>query len=62
MSWMSDGLEMKTNTGGGIGKAFSRMFSGESIFQKTYTATKNGDFITFDVSKGKIIAKKLHSC
>ena len=37
MSWMSDGLEMKTNTGGGIGKAFSRMFSGESIFQKTYT-------------------------
>jgi predicted RNA-binding protein associated with RNAse of E/G family len=45
MSWMSDGLEMKTNAGGGIGKAFSRMFSGESIFQNTYTATKDGDFI-----------------
>ena len=69
MSWMSDGLEMKTNAGGGIGKAFSRMFSGESIFQNTYTATKDGDFIAFassfpgeiiafDVSKGTIIAQK----
>ena len=69
MSWMSDGLEMKTNAGGGIGKAFSRMFSGESIFQNTYTATKDGDFIAFassfpgqimafDVSKGSIIAQK----
>ena len=47
MSWMSEGLEMKTNAGGGIGKAFSRMFSGESIFQNTYTATKDGDFIAF---------------
>ena len=69
MSWMSDGLEMKTNAGGGIGKAFSRMFSGESIFQNTYTASKDGDFIAFassfpgeilafDVSKGTIIAQK----
>lgn len=69
MSWMSDGLEMKTNAGGGIGKAFSRMFSGESIFQNTYTASKDGDFIafassfpgeilTFDVSEGTIIAQK----
>lgn len=69
MSWMSDGLEMKTNAGGGIGKAFSRMFSGESIFQNTYTASKDGDFIAFassfpgeilafDVSEGTIIAQK----
>ena len=69
MSWMSEGLEMKTNAGGGIGKAFSRMFSGESIFQNTYTATKDGDFIAFassfpgeilafDVSEGTIIAQK----
>ena len=69
MSWMSNGLEMKTNAGGGIGKAFSRMFSGESIFQNTYTASKDGDFIAFassfpgeilafDVSEGTIIAQK----
>lgn len=69
MSWMSDGLEMKTNAGGGIGKAFSRMFSGESIFQNTYTANKDGEFIAFassfpgqimafDVSNGAIIAQK----
>lgn len=69
MSWMSEGLEMKTNAGGGIGKAFSRMFSGESIFQNTYTATKDGDYIAFassfpgeilafDISQGSIIAQK----
>ena len=37
MSWMSPNLEMQTS-GGGIGKAFGRMFSGESIFQNIYTA------------------------
>lgn len=69
MSWMSEGLEMKTNAGGSIGKAFSRMFSGESIFQNTYTATKDGDYIAFassfpgeilafDISQGSIIAQK----
>lgn len=33
MSWMSPNMEMSTNAGGGIGKAFGRMFSGESMFQ-----------------------------
>ena len=41
MSWMSPNMSMRTNAGG-IGKAFGRMFSGESIFQNTYTA-ENGD-------------------
>lgn len=37
MAWMSPNMEMKT-TGGGIGKMFSRSFSGESMFQNVYTA------------------------
>jgi len=37
MSWMSTNMEMSTNAGGSIGKAFGRMFSGESMFQNVYT-------------------------
>ncbi len=37
MSWMSPNMAMSTNAGGGIGKAFGRMFSGESMFQNIYT-------------------------
>lgn len=38
MSWMTPNMKMETTTNGGIGKAFGRMFSGESIFQNRYTA------------------------
>lgn len=38
MSWMSDNLSLETEAGG-IGKAFSRAFSGESMFVNKYTAT-----------------------
>lgn len=41
MCWMSPNMEMKT-AAGGIGKAFGRMFSGESIFQNIYTARGEG--------------------
>ena len=37
MAWMSPNLEMTTSAGG-IGKAFSKMFSGESMFQNFYEA------------------------
>ncbi len=37
MSWMSPNMEMSTNAGGSVGKAFGRMFSGESMFQNIYT-------------------------
>lgn len=57
MSWMSDGVSMKTNTGGGIGKVFSRAFTGESLFQNVFTATKEGDFVAFSSSfPGEILA------
>ncbi len=47
MSWMSPNMEMDTNTGGGFGKALGRMFSGESMFQNTYTAKGGEGMIAF---------------
>lgn len=70
MSWMSPNMEMTTNAGGGIGKMFSRAFSGESIFQNVYTARGGAGLIAFassfpgnimpmQVSAGKsIVAQK----
>ena len=40
MSWMSDNMNMETK-GGGIGKVFGRMLTGEALFQNIYTA-QNG--------------------
>ena len=37
MVWMSPNMKMETGAGG-IGQASVRMFSGESMFQNTYTA------------------------
>lgn len=42
MSWMSPNMEMSTTSGGGIGKMFGRLFSGESMFQNQYTAHGQG--------------------
>lgn len=41
MCWMSPNMEMQT-AAGGLGKAFGRMFSGESMFQNVYTARGDG--------------------
>ena len=46
MSWMSPNLEMETS-GGGAGKMFGRMFSGESMFQNRYTARREAGMIAF---------------
>ena len=37
MSWMSPNMKMET-VGGGVGKMFGRMLSGESLFLNNYTA------------------------
>ena len=37
MVWMSPNMEMQTH-GGGLWRMFSKMFSGESMFQNIYTA------------------------
>ena len=55
MVWMTSNMEMET-TGGGVGKMFSKVFSGESMFQNIYTANGDG-MITFGSSfPGKIVA------
>ena len=41
MVWMSPNMKMETH-GGGLGKMFSKAFSGESMFQNSYTAQGAG--------------------
>lgn len=68
MSWMTPNMKMAMGTGG-IGKAFSKMFSGESMFQNTYTAEGGpgmiafassvpGSIIPFDIGQGDMIVQK----
>ena len=47
MVWMSPNMEMQTSAGGSLGKAFGRMFSGESMFQNLYTAKGGPGMIAF---------------
>ena len=47
MAWMSDGIEMATNTRGGFMKGLGRMFAGESLFMATYRAQRPGATIAF---------------
>ncbi len=54
MVWMDPVMTMETS-GGGIGKMFGKMFSGESLFQNIYTAQADG-MIAFGSSfPGKIL-------
>lgn len=46
MSWMSPNMKMET-VGGGVGKMFGRMFSGESLFLNHYTAMGGPGMIAF---------------
>ena len=41
MVWMSPNMQMETS-GGGLGRMFSKVLSGESMFQNIYTAKGNG--------------------
>lgn len=47
MAWMSPNMKMDTTTNGGIGKAFGRVFAGESMFQNRYTAQGGKGLIAF---------------
>ena len=46
MAWMTPNMDMQTSAGG-FGKAFGRMFAGESIFLNTYTAMGGPGMIAF---------------
>lgn len=70
MAWMTEGINMDSNMKGGLGKAFGRMFSGESLFMATYKAerpntkiafasTVAGEILPIDMSQSKgIICQK----
>lgn len=47
MSWMSPNMKMHTTSGGGLGKMFGRMFSGDSLFLNRYTANGGPGQIAF---------------
>ena len=49
MVWMSPNMQMETH-GGGLGKMFSKAFSGESMFQNHYTAKGGPGMIAFTSS------------
>ena len=58
MSWMTDGIRMETE-GGGIGKVFGRMFSGETLFRNRYTAERDGQIAFASSFPGSIIGVEL---
>lgn len=69
MAWMSEGLTLDSNIKGGLMKGLGRMFSGESLFMATYTASKPDCIIAFastvpgkilpmDMSKNSLICQK----
>jgi len=47
MTYQSEGIEMSTNTHGGIMKGLGRMLAGESLFMANYTAKNDGATIAF---------------
>jgi len=47
MSWMTQAVEMDTNTGGGLGKMFKRALSGESIFIVDYYVDRGQGEVAF---------------
>ena len=54
MAWMDPCMEMGTTSNGGIGKAFGRMFSGETMFLNTYTANADGKIAFASSFQGKL--------
>ena len=50
MVWMDPNIQMTTNAGGSIGRAFGRMFSGEKMFQNVYTPKGGQGMIAFGAS------------
>lgn len=59
MSWMTPNIKMKTK-GRGIGKMFSRVITGESLFVNEFEAVENTGVVTFSTDQaGKIIPIEL---
>ncbi len=58
MVWMSPNIQMETR-GGGLGRMFSKAFSGESIFQNVYTAHGSGMIAFASSFPGMVKAVKI---
>ncbi len=72
MTYMEDGIEMQTNTGGGLFKGFKRMLTGESFFITTFmnnarekrhvafAAPYPGKIVAFDLDRfqGEVLCQK----
>lgn len=54
MAWMSPNMKMET-VGGGVGKMFSKAFSGESMFHNVYTAQGKGTIAFASSFPGMIV-------
>ena len=56
MAWMTNGLEMTTNTRGGLMKGLGRSLAGESLFMTTYTSKTDGAWVVFTPeAPGKVV-------
>ena len=58
MVWMSPNMQMDTQ-GGGVGKMFSKAFSGEAMFRNIYTAKGTGMIAFGSSCPGKILALEI---
>ncbi len=59
MAWMSDSIQMNTNTGGGLYAGIRRSLSGGSLFITEFTARSAGHIAFAPRFPGTIIARKL---
>ena len=56
MSWMTQAVEMETNTGGGLGRMVKRALSGESLFIVDYYVDRGEGEVAFSAEfPGKIL-------
>ena len=60
MSWMTEAIQMETNSGGGLGRMFKRALSGESLFIVDYFVNQGVGEIAFASEfPGKILVLDL---
>lgn len=60
MAFMTSGMKMDTNTGGGLLKGLGRALSGDTIFLNYFTAERDGEQVGFSAcSPGRIMSIRL---
>ena len=61
MAWMTDGVTMETNTGGGLLAGIKRSFTGGSFFITTYTASNAAKVVFAPRFPGHVIPVRLEA-